>query len=95
MDGYTIRVVRNSGGTYGYLIRKGPDVLVRQARNPFTGSEVGLKKREDAMKTATWLVKTVLKKEQMLPRTKRLPASFLSAMPIPRAVAKGLGIAVD
>lgn len=95
VDGYTIRVVRVDGGTYGYEIRRGADILVRQKRNPFTGSEVGLKGKEDAMRTATWLVKTVLKKEQHLPRNKRLPDKIVSTRSIPMSVARELEIEVD
>ena len=95
VDGFTIRIVRIAGGSYGYEIRRGSDVLVRQKRNPFTGSELGLKEPNDAMRTATWFVETVLKKEQNLPRSKRLPERILSARPIPRAVARELGIAID
>ncbi len=95
VDGYMIRVVRLVGGSYGYEIRKGPEVLVRQRRNPFTGSELGLKNREDAMKTATWMVQTVLKKEQMLPQNLRLPAAFSSRRAIPKTVAQQLDIAID
>jgi len=95
VDGFTIRVVRLTGGSYGYEIRKGPEILVRQKRNPFTGSEAGLSGREDAMKTATWFTRTVLKKEEMLPQHKRLPARILSTRSIPRAIARELHISID
>jgi hypothetical protein len=95
VDGYTIKVVRVNGGSYGYEIRRGPDILVRQRRNPYTGSEEGLMKREDAMKTATWLVKTVLEREQILPQNRRLPARILSTRSIPKSVARELRIAID
>lgn len=95
VDGYTVRVARFIDGTYGYEIRNGSQVLVHQRRNPFTGSPVGLKDRDDAMKTATWMVKNVIAKEQMLPPNKRLPASILSHRMIPRPVAKQLGIPME
>lgn len=95
VDGYTIRVVRLTAGSYGYEIRRGSEIFVRQRRNPFTGSETGLKVREDAMKTATWLVKNVLKEEEMRPQSKRLPAAIRMQRPIPRPVARELGIPIE
>ncbi len=95
VDGYRIKVVRFGGESYGYEIRKGPDVFFHQRRNPFTGSELGLKSREDAMKTATWLVQTVLKMEEMMPQNMRMPAALLTRRVIPKSVAHQLGIAID
>ena len=95
VDGYTLRVARFGDGTYGYEIRNGLEVLIHQRRNPYTGSEIGLKDREDAMKTATWMVKNVIAKEQMLPPNKRLPAAILSHRLIPKPVAKQLGIPIE
>lgn len=95
MDGFAIKLVRISGGSYGYEIRKGGEMLVRERRNPFTGSEAGLASREDAMKTATWLVNSVLKKEQALPPHRQLPTLRVSGRPIPATVARELGITIE
>jgi hypothetical protein len=95
INGYTIRVVRLRGAGFGYEIRKGEQMLVRETGNPYTGSVVGLASSGDAMKTATWLVNTVLKKEQLRPPNMQLPPGRISGMPIPVEVARELGVAVE
>jgi hypothetical protein len=94
LNGYTIRIMRMERGSYGYEIRRGSEVLVHQRRNPFTGSEAGLTHKEDALKTATWLLQNVLTKEQMLSRSRQLPQRVWSR-PIPATVATSLGINLD
>lgn len=95
LNGYTIRIIRLERDSYGYEIRRGPKVLVHQRRNPYTGSEMGLTRKEDALKTATWLLQTVLLKEQMSPRSRRLPETTVSNRPIPSTVAATLGVTLD
>jgi hypothetical protein len=95
VDGYTIKIVRLQGGTYGYEIRKGAEVLVRQRRNPFTGSELGFKDREDALKTASWLVKTAFQREKLQPFSRRLTETPGVNRLIPKSVANQLGITTE
>jgi hypothetical protein len=47
-QGYTIRLLPAMAGSYGYNIVKGNQLFVFQYRNPFTGSQDGLRKKEDA-----------------------------------------------
>ncbi len=95
VSGHTIRIFRMGRNSYGYEIRRGPVVLVHQRRNPFTGSQMGLNRKEDALKTATWLLDTVLMREQMLPRSRRLPEGSALTRSIPSTVAATLGVALD
>lgn len=95
VDGYIIRIVKADAGTYGYEIMRGSERLIMQRRNPYTGSPIALKKRDDAMQTASWLVTTLLKKQKQLPEGKRLPDQMLLSMPIPAEVAKRLNVDIQ
>jgi hypothetical protein len=95
LHGYTIRIIRLDRDAYGYEIRRGPTVLVHQRRNPFTGSETGLRRKADALKTATWVLENLVTKEQMLPRSRRLPETSALSRPIPSSVAAALGVTLD
>lgn len=95
VNGYTIRIVRMERDSYGYEIRRGPEVLVHQRRNPFTGSERGLERKVDALNTATWLVQNALPKERVGPAARRLPVRSAFSRPLPSTVARVLGVTLD
>jgi hypothetical protein len=59
-QGYTIRLLPAMAGSYGYQIVKGNQLFVFQYRNPFTGSQDGLRKKEDAYKVAQWQIRQLL-----------------------------------
>jgi len=73
-NGYQIRLQKLPAGGYAYDILSGERIIVHQDKNPFTGSAIGLKNREDAVKTAKWQVihinpvsKQVMLDKQLLP----------------------------
>src|SRR4051812_7117199 len=55
-EGYTIRLMPAMGGTYGYYITKGKELVVHQGYNPFTNSPMGLSNNEDVFKLAKWQI---------------------------------------
>src|SRR3954462_2073669 len=55
-EGYTIRLLPAMGGTYGYYITKGKELVVHQGYNPFTSSPMGLSNKEDVYKVAKWQI---------------------------------------
>jgi hypothetical protein len=55
-EGYTIRLMPAMGGTYGYYITKGKELVVHQGYNPFTNSPMGLNNKEDVYKVAKWQI---------------------------------------
>ena len=55
-EGYTIRLLPAMGGTYGYYIVKGKELVVHQGYNPFTLSPMGLSNKEDVYKLAKWQI---------------------------------------
>src|SRR3954449_10687615 len=55
-EGYTIRLLPAMGGTYGYYIVKGKELVVHQGYNPFTLSPLGLSNKEDVYKVAKWQI---------------------------------------
>src|SRR3954464_7339759 len=55
-EGYTIRLLPAMGGTYGYYITKGKELVVHQGYNPFTNSPMGLSNKEDVYKLAKWQI---------------------------------------
>jgi hypothetical protein len=55
-EGYTIRLMPAMGGTYGYYIVKGKELVVHQGYNPFTNSPMGLSNKEDVYKVAKWQI---------------------------------------
>src|SRR6059058_4871430 len=55
-EGYTIRLMPAMGGTYGYYITKGKELVVHQGFNPFTNSPMGLSNKEDVYKLAKWQI---------------------------------------
>ena len=55
-EGYTIRLMPAMGGTYGYYITKGKELVVHQGYNPFTHSPMGLSNKEDVYKVAKWQI---------------------------------------
>jgi hypothetical protein len=94
-NGYTIRVVRLERGSYGYQIRRGSQVLVHQRRNPYTGSTRGLQSREDARKTAGWVLQNVVLTDRMRPYSLRLPQTGSLGRYIPTTVAASLGVTLE
>jgi hypothetical protein len=59
-EGYTIRLMPAMGGTYGYYILKGKELVVHQGYNPFTNSPIGLSNKEDVYKLAKWQISQLL-----------------------------------
>jgi len=55
-EGYIIRLLPAMGGTYGYYITKGKELVVHQGYNPFTSSPMGLSNKEDVYKVAKWQI---------------------------------------
>ena len=55
-EGYNIRLLPAMGGTYGYYITKGKELVVHQGYNPFTNSPMGLINKEDVYKVAKWQI---------------------------------------
>src|ERR1700744_4916568 len=55
-EGYTIRLLPAMGGTYGYYITRGKELIVHQGYNPFTNSPMGLSNKEDVYKLAKWQI---------------------------------------
>ena len=64
-EGYTIRLLPAMGGTYGYDIRKGNQLIVHQSRNPFSLSPMGLSKKEDVYKLAQWQIRQLNEGKQL------------------------------
>src|SRR4051794_776290 len=58
-EGYTIRLMPAMGGTYGYYITKGKELVVHQGYNPFTNSPMGLNNKEDVYKVAKWQINQI------------------------------------
>ena len=58
-EGYTIRLMPAMGGTYGYYITKGKELVVHQSYNPFTSSPMGLSNKEDVYKVAKWQINQI------------------------------------
>jgi hypothetical protein len=58
-QGYIIHLMPAAGGTYSYYIVKENKVVLRQSHNPFTGSSVGLGRKEDVYKVARWQIQNV------------------------------------
>ena len=58
-EGYTIRLMPAMGGTYGYYITKGKDLVIHQGYNPFTSSPMGLSSKEDVYKVAKWQINQI------------------------------------
>ena len=57
--GYTIRLLPALAGTYGYDIVKEKHVVLHQIRNPFSGTPMGLRSKEDAYKVARWQIENL------------------------------------
>src|SRR4051812_30506981 len=53
-SGFVIRLQKLSGGGYTYDILSGSKIITHHGKNPFTGSNIGLRNREDAVKSAKW-----------------------------------------
>jgi len=57
-EGYTIKLIPSEEG-YGFEISKKTITLMYQPLNPFNGSSKGLKKKEDVVKIAKWIINQV------------------------------------
>jgi hypothetical protein len=55
-NGYTIHLQKTPSGGYVYDISSKAGIILHQNTNPFTGSSLGLTKKEDAIKTAKWQI---------------------------------------
>lgn len=92
VNGYTIRIVHNDQNTYGYLIYKDKEHFVKQLRNPYTQSTVGLKSTEDAFKTAEWIVKNIIDLPGALSPSKREYTMLKLRQRLPEAIATRLKV---
>lgn len=54
--GYTIKILPAMGGTYGYNVLKGKELIIHQFCNPFSMSRLGLRKKQDVLKVAQWQI---------------------------------------
>ena len=54
--GYTIKILPVMGGTYGYNVLKGKELIIHQFCNPFSMSRLGLRKKQDVLKVAQWQI---------------------------------------
>ena len=64
---FVIRILPARGGTYGYDIYKRGMPVIRQSRNPFTLSPVGLASKGDAYKLAKWQILQLEKNHGLFP----------------------------
>ncbi|MDP9229373.1 MAG: DUF4907 domain-containing protein [Bacteroidota bacterium] len=65
VDNFTIRLLPSIGNTYGYEIQVAEITLERQYYNPFAKAPMGFRKKEDAYKVATWVIKEFKKTGRM------------------------------
>lgn len=65
-QGYLIKLIPVMGGTYGYNILKGNELIAHQSHNPFNTSAIGLSRKEDAYKVAEWQINQYTNNEQSL-----------------------------
>lgn len=92
VDGYTIKIVKQHDGSFGYLIYKGKERFVKQLSNPYTNSFKGLQKREDAFATARWLVKNLIAKPAIPSAENRQYLQLRLGMPLPVKLAEQLHV---
>src|SRR5215218_5824834 len=55
-NGYSILVFKVSKEGYGYEVLQKNVLIIHQTINPYTGKLDGIKKKDDAIKTAKWQV---------------------------------------
>ena len=55
-NGYSIRVFKVSNQGYGFDVLQQNVLILHQTINPYTGKLDGIKKKDDAVKTAKWQV---------------------------------------
>ena len=92
VNGYTVKTVKNPDGSYGYLIYKGTERYVKQLSNPYAKSLRGLNKKEDAYKTAAWVVKNIIDIKKA-PTSKNIEMTKIKlSMRLPQKLADKLGI---
>src|SRR3954469_16625914 len=87
-EGYTIRLMPAMGGTYGYYITKGKELVVHQGYNPFTHSPMGLSNKEDVYKVAKWQINQL--KAGKSPTSLESPAIQGRDMKLPPALEQKL-----
>ncbi len=92
IDGYTIKIIHQHDGSFGYLIYKGKEHFVRQLSNPFTNSFRGLQKKEDAFTTARWIVKNIIAKPAVPTAENREYLKLKLSMPLPKTLAEQLHV---
>jgi hypothetical protein len=66
--GYTIKILPVMGGTYGYNVLKGKELIIHQFRNPFSMSRLGLRKKQDVLKVAQWQINQLQSNKATLQR---------------------------
>src|SRR5437763_1983584 len=87
-EGYTIRLMPAMGGTYGYYIVKGKELVVYQGYNPFTNSPMGLSNKEDVYKLAKWQISQL--QQGKSPVSSESPAVQGKDIKLPPALAQQL-----
>lgn len=85
-NGYQIHLFQTAEHGYGYDIRYQHVLVQHQSNNPYTNSTAGIKKMEDAVKTAKWQVIHLSPAGKQLQPVKQT---------IPMAVATQLNIALN
>lgn len=82
-QGYSIHLMPAMHGTYGYYIVKGKQMVLFQSRNPFTGSPIGLTKKEDVYKVSQWQIKNLESRpvSRMVPTHQQHIPSFAKLTP--------------
>lgn len=103
-QGHTVKLLPAMGGTYGYDIFQGKELLVHQGYNPFTMSPVALRNKQDVYKVAKWQINQLqsgkLRAQKTLPDTRiisgagaiRTRKAAIINQPLPEKVAKELRI---
>src|SRR4028118_987013 len=66
--GYTIKILPVIGGTYGYNVLKGKELIIHQFCNPFSMSRLGLRKKQDVLKVAQWQINQLQSSKATLQR---------------------------
>lgn len=101
-QGYLIKLIPAFGGTYGYNILKGNELIAHQSHNPFNTSSIGLSRKEDVYNVAGWQINKYKNEKQSsrknvnqsIPKQSVISSEFFYK-PVPAEVAKELKIKIS